>query len=58
MLVLTRKTGQVVRIGDRIRVTLGRMMPDGRVRLCIDAPKDVKIVREELVARDAAKASV
>lgn len=58
MLVLTRKRGQVVRIGDRIKVSIGRMLPDGRIRLCIDAPKDVKIVREELVAKDAAKASV
>lgn len=53
MLVLTRKRGQTVHIGDRIKVTVGRLLPDGRIRLCIDAPKDVKIVREELVTTPA-----
>lgn len=53
MLVLTRKRGQTVHIGNNVKVTVGRMLPDGRIRLCIEAPKDVKIVREELIVTPA-----
>lgn len=49
-LVLTRKTGQRLFIGDDIAVRVGRVLPDGRVRLCIEAPPNVKVVREELLA--------
>ena len=47
MLVLTRKQGQRILIGEDIAITivaLGR----GKVRIGVDAPKDVTIVREEL----------
>lgn len=49
MLVLTRKTGQRLFVGKDVIVTVGRVFDDGRVRLCIDAPRDLKIVREELL---------
>jgi carbon storage regulator len=47
MLVLSRKTGQRVLIGDNISVTVVRIAP-GVVRLGIEAPGDLTIIREEL----------
>ena len=47
MLVLTRKTRESILIGHDIRVTIDRI--DGqRVRIGIEAPEGVKILREEL----------
>jgi len=48
MLILTRKVGEVIRIGDEVKVMLVRISPNA-VRLGISAPKDMNIVREELV---------
>jgi carbon storage regulator len=49
MLVLTRKTRESILIGHDIRVTIDRI--DGqRVRIGIEAPEGVKILREELAA--------
>ena len=49
MLVFTLYDGEFVQIGDNIRVTIDRCVDDGSsTRLGIDAPKDVKILREEL----------
>lgn len=47
MLVLSRKPGERILIGDDIAVTVVRIGPN-TVRLGIDAPKDKNIVREEL----------
>lgn len=49
MLVLTRKTGQRIFVGKDVTITVGRVFDDGRVRLCVDAPRDIKVVREELL---------
>ncbi len=47
MLVLARRVGEVLRIGPDVTVTVCEI--DGRtVRLGIDAPKAVPIVRAEL----------
>jgi len=47
MLVLSRKTGQGIRIGDAIRIMV--VAVDGQfVRLGIEAPASSKILREEL----------
>ncbi|MDO8586852.1 MAG: carbon storage regulator [Armatimonadota bacterium] len=48
MLVLTRKVGQSVLIGDSIRVTLVEVRGD-QVRLGITAPTSVTVRRTELV---------
>jgi carbon storage regulator len=49
MLVLTRKTREAILIGHDIRVIIDRI--DGqRVRIGIEAPEGVKILREELAA--------
>lgn len=47
MLVLTRKPGESIVIGDDIVVTVVRVAGQ-KVRLGIDAPKEVRIDREEI----------
>jgi carbon storage regulator len=48
MLVLTRKLMEKLFIGDDICITVVRL-EGGQVRLGIDAPRDVSVVRAELV---------
>lgn len=50
MLVVSRKLGEKILIGDSISITVARIGPS-TVRLGIDAPKDMKIVRDELLRR-------
>ncbi|MBI1914092.1 MAG: carbon storage regulator [Planctomycetes bacterium] len=47
MLVLSRKKGERIRIGDEVVVTVPGSRK-GKVRLGLEAPKDVAIVREEI----------
>jgi carbon storage regulator len=47
MLVLSRKTGEKLVIGDNITVVVSRVAGN-RVTLGIEAPSDVRIVRGEL----------
>jgi carbon storage regulator len=47
MLVLGRKPGEYVMIGHEIKVEVVRSK-DGDLRLAIDAPKEVSIVRGEI----------
>jgi carbon storage regulator len=47
MLVLTRKTGEKILVGDDVVVTVVRIGPN-TVRIGIDAPKAMNIVRQEL----------
>lgn len=50
MLILTRRIGESVVIGDNIKLTvLG--VKGSQVRLGIDAPKDVAVHREEIYDR-------
>lgn len=50
MLILTRKIGESLIIGDQIRITVLEVR--GRqVRLGVQAPGDVVVLREELVQR-------
>ncbi|WP_434995950.1 carbon storage regulator CsrA [Arthrobacter sp. Ld5] len=48
MLVLTRKVGEQILIGDDIVITVLDSRGDG-VRIGIDAPRGVKIQREEVL---------
>src|SRR5688572_9535346 len=50
MLVLTRKLGENIRIGDVIKITVLEVR-SGQVKLGIDAPPEVKVHREEIYAR-------
>ena len=47
MLVLSRREAERIRIGDSIIVTVVRVAGD-KVRLGIEAPPDVIVLREEL----------
>ena len=47
MLILRRKKNESILIGDNIRITLLECASDG-VRIAIDAPKQISIIREEL----------
>ena len=47
MLVLARKPGERIRIGDNVVITLTRISGN-TARIGIDAPDDVLILREEL----------
>lgn len=47
MLVLSRKLGESIRIDDHINVTVVSVA-GGRVRLGIEAPADVRIMRSEI----------
>jgi carbon storage regulator len=47
MLVLTRRPGEQIVIGNGIRVTVVSVGP-GRVKIGIDAPPDVRIDRQEI----------
>ena len=47
MLVLTRKKEESITVGDNIRITILAVRGD-RVTLGINAPGDLKILRDEL----------
>lgn len=47
MLILRRRKNESILIGNDIRITIIECAADG-VRLTIDAPKQVSIIREEL----------
>ncbi len=46
MLVLSRKVGQFIMIGENIKVTVTEV-DRGKVRLGIDAPRDTAIFRDD-----------
>lgn len=48
MLILQRKSGESVRIGDNITVSIVSV-DSGRVRIAIDAPTEIPILRSELI---------
>ena len=47
MLVLSRKEGERIKLGDSIVITIVRVSGD-KVRIGIEAPSDVIVLREEL----------
>ena len=60
MLILRRKSGESLLIGKDVKITIMEVN-EGSVRIAIDAPKEITILRSELVQaadanRDAAKA--
>jgi carbon storage regulator len=54
VLILTRREGESVKIGDGITITV-LDVKGNQVRLGIEAPKDVAVHREEIHARMAKK---
>ncbi|MEO2032593.1 MAG: carbon storage regulator [Planctomycetaceae bacterium] len=51
MLVLSRKSGESIQIADNISVTVSRV-GGGRVRLSIEAPPSVRVIRKELLVAE------
>ena len=50
MLILTRRPGESIIIGDDIHITV-LSVQGNQVRIGIDAPDDIKIWRDEIKAR-------
>ncbi|MDY4593720.1 MAG: carbon storage regulator CsrA [[Pasteurella] aerogenes] len=50
MLILTRKVGESLLIGDDISVTI-LSIRGNQVKIGVDAPKDVSVHREEIYQR-------
>ncbi len=48
MLVLTRKIGELIYIGDDIKVTVLDIDSRGQARIGVEAPKTVPVHREEI----------
>lgn len=51
MLVLSRRRNQSIRIGDEIEVTILEVRGE-RVRIGINAPREVPVMRTELLTKD------
>ena len=49
MLVLSRKEGESLMIGEEISITILSVEPGGQVNIGISAPKDVLVLRSELI---------
>lgn len=48
MLIITRKKGESLMISDDIEITISKI-EDGSVKIGIQAPKEVSILRKELL---------
>jgi carbon storage regulator len=57
MLVLSRKESQRIRLGDSIVITIVKISGD-KVRIGIDAPGDVLVLRDELELREQPAAAI
>lgn len=46
MLVMSRKIGQKIKVGDDITITIVEVR-GGRIKIGIDAPREMKIARDQ-----------
>jgi carbon storage regulator len=51
MLILTRKEGETITIGEDIQIKV-LAVQGGKVRLGIDAPREVRVNREEVLSKN------
>jgi len=56
MLVLSRRERERIRLGDSIVVTVVRVSGD-KVRLGIEAPPDIVVLRDELESKDGVESA-
>jgi len=54
MLVLTRKLGEAIKIGDKIKVVVVAI-EGGSVKLGVDAPEEISVHRQEVYEKIAAE---
>jgi carbon storage regulator len=52
MLVLSRKAGQTIVIGDGIEIQIAAVQGN-RVRIAINAPRELRVLRGEIAESDA-----
>lgn len=55
MLILTRRIGEKILIGDDIIITVLDINHDASTSIGIDAPVNIKILRKEVAERDKLK---
>ena len=48
MLILTRKVGQAIIIGENVEIKILEI-DDGQIKLGITAPKNISVLRKELI---------
>jgi carbon storage regulator CsrA len=58
MLTLGRKSGEAVQVCDNVTVTAYTEKGSNDIRLVFDAPRDAKILREELIKRPVDQAGL
>lgn len=54
MLILSRKLGESIMIGDDIKITITEIH-ESYIKLGIDAPKDISVVRNEIIEKENKK---
>ena len=52
MLILTRRVGEVLVVGDDVKITV-LSVRGNQIRLGVDAPKNVKVHRQEIYEKIA-----
>lgn len=55
MLVITRKAGERLLIGDDVVVTVVEVRSDNSIRIGIDAPRSIRVLRQEIAEAVAAE---
>jgi len=48
MLVMERQAGERIFVGGDIVITIAEVRPNGKVKVGVDAPKEIRVIREEL----------
>ncbi len=56
VLILTRYKNDEIQIGEHIAIKIEHVGPD-RVRLAVDAPRDLLVLRTEMLGRDGVDTS-
>lgn len=56
-LVLTRALGQSLEIGNNVTITIHQLRGNGKVRLTIEAPENVLVLRSELTRKESGDGS-